>query len=769
MGPLTGIRILDGTEGIAGPMATMYLADFGAEVLKIEPIGGERGRADPGFPLLNRNKAAASFDLGGSELPAPLEALIRGAHLCAFSQPMSWLLGRRLDPGSVHAINPACVYLHVPSFVGSGPDGGLPESAELLAALTGVAASQYSFDDVPVDPVIPHLLYGQAIWAAGCASAALFERNRSGHGQLVTVGGIHGWLMTMTGSVTRRPGAPVVHPAGGPGGPVPFYRLYECADGEWLFLAGLTPAFQAAAFGALGIIEELLADPRLGGELIASALPENAPWVIERVKAAFRTRPRSEWLRVIAEAGCPCGPVWDRQTWFDHPQVAALGMRVAMDDPARGVVEMPGLPLNLAESPAELRWAAPPLPDAATATVPVWDALPRAQEPAPAAAGPLAGIRVLDLGSIIAGTYAATLLRALGADVVKVESPTGDNLRNFGPTFFGFNLGKRSLVLDLSRTEGRDAFYQLVRTADVVVDNYRPGVLERLQADYPSLRALNPRIICVSVTGYGGVGPLGSVPGFDLLLQAASGMMRAQGGDSDPVFYLLPVNDVASAATAALGAVLALLYRENSGYGQRVTTSLAAQSVMMQCRELVRYEGRPPARTGGRDYPGPGAFDRLYPVRDGWIRLQAVDRQQRAAVLGALGLPPETPDDGPAAEAALGQSLAALGREDAVSRLSSAGCVAAPVRTIAEVTEHPLFAEERVVRRLTLADSSEVYAAGDYVRFGRTQAPPALFVPGLGEHSIEVLDERGFAPDAVTQLLETAVTAQGGPLLLPLP
>src|SRR5205823_14754793 len=116
----------------------------------------------------------------------------------------------------------------------------------------------------------------------------------------------------------------------------------------------------------------------------------------------------------------------------------------------------------------------------------------------------------------------------------------------YGPTFIGYNLGKRSLVLDLRREQGRAAFYRLVERADVVIDNYRPGVLERLKVDYTSLRRVNPRIISVSVTGFGELGPLRNEPGFDPVLQAMSGMMQAQGCGDDPVFFTLPVNDVAS-------------------------------------------------------------------------------------------------------------------------------------------------------------------------------------------------------------------------------
>ena len=763
---LNQVRVLDCSEGTAGPMAAMYLADFGADVVKVEPPRGDRARSNPGFPLWNRSKRGIVLDWNATAADRQrLREFLRGADVCVFSQPLGELEQLGFDPVAVEALNPRIVYLHTPAFSVHGPGAWLPESVELAAAEAGVSASQYSREDVPVDPVIPHVLYGQAIWAAACAVATLCEREDSGFGQSATVGGIHGWAVTMTGSITRRPGAVVVHPPGGPSGPIPFYRLYQCQDGKWLFLAGLTQAFHTQAFAALGVLEEVIVDARLGGELMAVALPENAPWVIEIVGRAFRTRPRDEWVRALREAGCPSGPVWDRSAWFDHEQVAAIGMRVSLDDPDRGRVDMPGIPLNLTGSPARVKAPAPVLGQHDGSADP-WPPQPSPAGRPQGAAGPLAALKVLDLGSIIAGTYAGSLLASLGADVIKLESLSGDNLRAFGPTFFGYNLGKRSLSMDLRSAAGRAAFYRLVRTADIVVDNYRPGVLERLRIDYASLAGINPRVICVSVTGYGEGGPLGAEPGFDPLLQAASGMMQAQGGESDPVFYALPVNDVASAATAALGAVLALYHRQRTGEGQRVWTSLAAQSLMMQSAEVIRFVGRRPARSGGLDFPGPSPYDRLYAVSDGWIRLQASNPGALKGLVDCGLLTVEELAAGEA-EAVLKIRLRSLDRLQAVERLRRALVPASPVRTLAEVVVHPQFRSERVVQEIHMADGSAVYATGAFAAFSRTQAPLASSVPGLGEHSREVLEEWGFTSGEVTNLVVKRVVHEGQPLQMP--
>ena len=223
--------------------------------------------------------------------------------------------------------------------------------------------------------------------------------------------------------------------------------------------------------------------------------------------------------------------------------------------------------------------------------------------------------------------------------MIKVEPPEGDSFRVPG---FHFNRGQRSLAINLRATAGHDAFLRLVAASDVVIDNYRPGVLEHLGIDYDSLAAVKPGIITVSVTGFGAVGPMAGRPGFDPILQAMSGMMAAQGGDSDPVFFTLAVDDVTAACFSVLGTCAALYHRMTGGGGQCVTTSLAAVAAFMQCGELIEYAGRPAAPVGGRDYQGPSPLRRYYRTADGWIRLSLNSAEQAGALLDWAGRPRRT-------------------------------------------------------------------------------------------------------------------------------
>jgi crotonobetainyl-CoA:carnitine CoA-transferase CaiB-like acyl-CoA transferase len=765
--PLDGIRVVDTTTGIAGPMATMFLADFGADVVKVEPPDGDPARANPGFAMWNRNKRSVMADVAEAEGRSRLEDLLRGADIAVFGETSDVLTAKGLDPESVQALNPRLIYLHTPPFDGQGPTpwAGDHESAALLAAETGIAAGQYAFEEIPIESVYPHALYGQAIWAAGAATAALIEREGSGQGQTVTVGGLHGMMMTMTGQLTVVPSlAGNRKTGGGPGGPVPWYRLYECADGEWIFLACLTPKFYMKAFEVLDVFD-MLTDERLAGEPAMMMTPDNIDWVLARLRAALKSRTRADWMERLNSAGCPTAYAGRREDWLADPQSVATGMRLELADPERGAVVMPGLSLNLTKTPGAVTSPAPTL--GADNALEAWS--PQSNAPAAATGetktGPLAGRRILDLGTIIAGTYAGSLLAELGADVIKVEALTGDPLRSYGPTFVGYNKGKRGLAIDLRSETGREAFYGLVKRADAVVDNYRPGVLGRLGIDYDSLIKVNPGIITASVTGFGEGGPDDDKPGMDPMLQAMSGMMHAQGGDSEPVFFTLPVNDVSSASMATLGILLSIFHRQRTGEGQRVWTSLAGQSAMMQAGELVDYPGRPPAPLGGRDFQGASALDRFYETSDGWLRIEAsggdLPSLRDAGLLGTNAVE----DDDKIAKR-LGAALKALTQIEALRRLADAGVPAAAARPIASLPTAGEFEGTEVSHFHQPETGEPFWTAGRYARFSRTERADSMFPPGLGEHTRAALAEAGLEADAIDQMLRDGIVVESGPFSL---
>ena len=242
-------------------------------------------------------------------------------------------------------------------------------------------------------------------------------------------------------------------------------------------------------------------------------------------------------------------------------------------------------------------------------------------------AGPLSGIKVLDLSAYIAGPYGCSLLADQGADVVKVEPPGGDNLRQYPSTlagenraFLGVNRSKQGLVLDLKQDDDRTVLFDLVDQADILVHNFRPGVPERLGIGHDALAARNPRLIYCAVTGYGEEGPLRARAGYDQVLQAMTGMCVLQGPPGTPeITYGSPV-DYYAAALVAAGVASALFERERSGIGQYVGVSLLRSALTMQSARLIRAEGEDPGIS--RDMRS-GGITGLHPTAGGHLYLSA--------------------------------------------------------------------------------------------------------------------------------------------------
>ena len=758
-GALPGIRVVDLSTGIAGPAAAMFLADFGADVIKVEPPEGDPGRSGPGFPMWNRNKRGMVVDAGTPAGVARLAGLLAGADVCISGGDDGSRLPAAATPEAACAANPGLVYLSVPPYLDTVPWPGGRESAALLHAYCGLALRQNSFTGSPIDPAFAYVLYAQAVWAGAAAMAALLERERSGHGQVVTVGGVHGTMITSTSALMIDLTAPERKAANGPGGPSPLYTRYRCSDGQWVFLATLLPKFQRQALDVLGLAD-LLTDERVGGELENMLLPGNRDWIRARFIETFASRPSQDWIAILHEADVPVGPLYQQGDWLDSEPLAAIGMRAEVDDPDRGRVVMPANPIKMTGTPATVRTPAPQLGQHDRDDL--WAPRPVPAGPAPGAGPALAGLRVLDLGAVLAGPYAGTLLAELGADVIKVEIPAGDSWRDRGMLYIR---GQRGLAIDLRSAAGRAAFFRLVQTADVVLDNYRAGVLKRLQIDYPRLAEVQPGIVSVSITGFGEDSPFAAEPAFDPILQARSGMMTAQGGDSEPVLNTVAVNDVVTAATSVLAALLAVFSQRRTGRGQHASVALAATSAYAQSEELVQLQGRPPAHVGGRDFPGPGGLDRSYQTADGWVRLQA-DPVTGPAQLRAAGLidgaEPATDDEWTGRLAA---ALAPLQRDDAVRRLADAGIPAVPARGLLELAQDPDYTAFEVFTTLERGDLGPTLAPSRYAAFSRTRQDRLLLAPGVGEHSTEVLFEAGLTEDEIAALIESGAVRQGHPIV----
>lgn len=751
MSALAGLRALDLSTGVAGPVVGMILGDFGADVVKIDSPTPDPASDRPGYAVWNRNKRSVLVDPERADDLQWLAAAVRGADVCILGD------GARLDDWGADVAraareNGALVVVSLPAYL---PDftpwvGG--ESHGLLAAAGGQATRQSSTAGGPIESMSPHLLYIHGIWAATCAVSALVERTISGRGQTVTVSGIQAVLEATVNALSTDPTLPDASTTVGPAGRHPTYRHFACADGSWISVGALGPKFESTLLRALDLTE-VLEDPRIGGVTARMSLPENLGWCNALISAAFAARPRAELLELITGLGIPCGPVSSREEWFDSEQIAAIGMRVEVLDPARGPVQMPGVPIVLTRSPGEVRRHAP-RPGEHDGMTP-WPAkAPVDPERTRFVPGPLAGFRVVNMGTFVASPYAGLLLSELGADVVKVEPYTGDPFRVSGYTF---NRGMRSIAMDLSAPEGRSALHRLAATCDVVMDAMRPGVSAKLGFDYESLVAHRPDIITMSLSAYGEGGPLSTRPGVDMVIQAESGMMSSWGGDGIPISNTIAINDVATAALSALTCVLALHHRQVTGEGQRTWDSLAGTSVLLQMEDMVRFAGREPAPVGQPDLRGLRPLQSYLEAKDGWIYIDvpacddgAVERLRETGLLGSA-------DDA----SALGDAVGRTSVEEALELLVRARVPSTRARRVSEVLRDPRLLEAEAFHIRRSDDGHPFMMTGRYAGFSRTQRRGPMMPPGAGEHSRQVLAEAGLEPTEIDTLIAGEIVFEG--------
>ncbi|MBI1816283.1 MAG: CoA transferase [Deltaproteobacteria bacterium] len=745
LGALHGIRIVECAQDIAGPYAAMLLAEQGADVIKIEPPGGDRARALPGFHVWNRSKRNVVADLATDGGRARLHTLCDHADVLITD---SLSQSGALSYDALAARNPALIQCWMPPYGGRGPDADALVSDDLVAARSGLLASQWGYREGPVFITLPVASYGTAMLAAGAVCAALNARNRTGRGQSIEVSWLAGAFAMQTGSIVAHPALlRVMGLVRDPQGVIPVYRLFKASD-DWLFIACGNPTF----FNKMCLVferPELVSDPRFDG----------APWVIapaywaeikQLIQSIVATKPRAEWLRLLDEADIPCAPVLTRSDFIDDPQVAHLGMRQEIDDSQLGRTIQMGVPVNLRDTPGAIQCAAPRLLDAVISDQ--WKVTRQTPPPIrntpsairPEATGPLAGTLVLDFTNYIAGPSAAMVLALAGADVIKIEAPSGDPFRAFGFGFFGWNQGKRGVALDFSKPESRATVYDLVRRADVLVENLRPGATQRLGIDYETIAAINPRLIYGSITAFGSSGPRGQEAGFDPLLQARSGVMAAQGGHGgDPVFLACAACDYAVGLLAAFGVMAALYTRERTGRGQLVETSLAQAAMAAQSGEFVYYDGRPDMEHGGRDLIGRHPLRRAYQCADGWIFVSATATHwpaMRAAVAAACRTDDPT---GEPADGATGTQLAAIlagrDRDQVLAQLAAVGVPAAPVLGVADLFDDQQILANNLLHTGTAANWGEFQQTGTLVHYAATPVTIARIAPQRGEHNEEIL------------------------------
>ncbi len=373
---------------------------------------------------------------------------------------------------------------------------------------------------------------------------------------------------------------------------------------------------------------------------------------------------------------------------------------------------------------------------------------------------PLADVRVLDFTRVLAGPLASALLADLGADVVKVEPPQGDDYRSIGPMragesalFSAMNRNKRGIVLDLKSPAAREVVRRLAAGADLVFENFRPGVADRLGIGAAALREVNPKLVFVSISGFGQTGPLAQRPAYDIVVQAMSGLMEATGDPAGPPTLVgEAVSDVGAGLWASWAALAALHDARATGRGRHVDVAMLDTTLAFLATATARYlfTGEPARRVGNR-HPLSAPFG-VYRARDGHFAVAVLNEKLFAAFAAVIGRPEFTADPRfasddqrlrhePVLRDAIETWAARHSADDAVQAMEAAGVPAAPIRNVAEAYASPHAEARALLRAVDHPRIEGLRVPVQPVKFGSADAAVPRRAPALGEHTAAVLAE----------------------------
>ena len=790
-GACAGIRVLDCSGGDAGSLATMVLADFGADVIVVERPGVDR---TPAELLLHRGKRSIVLDLDDATDREELQRLAPGFDVVIDDR------GLALD--ELAARNPALVTCSVTGFGTSGPFAAVPADDALVMAKAGILRDQPGWEQDGKRPIYrscPDGTYFAGMLAAQGILAALRARDLTGRGQHVDTSMLLAitcrqnpqvrWLLR-EGEALPLDKAASTEIVPDAINPLAHHRdprevtltgmLVQCADGRWIMHSLSEPHFFPAWIEAIGF-GWIWDDDRFKG----------APWqfpdddakveLVTSLQARMKEKTSAEWIELYLANGNVCADVIQTtQQALQHPQLAATDNLVELDDPRVGTMVQIGPLAKIAGAPGAVRGPAP-VPGAHNAEVRAAAVTPvrvHASDPR-LLRGPLDGITVVEAGYYYATPFASALLAELGARVIKIEPVAGDPYRLLGRgggdpvTALGHNnmvramQGKESIALNLKDPRGREIIHRLVADADLFVHSFRGKVPEALGIDEATLRAINPKLVYQYAASYGSTGPHAGQPAIDPVIAAFAGQTAHQTGDGNPPLRESGADPVA-AAGHAVAMLLGLVAAQRTGEGQSVESSMIVSNIYLNYEDALAYDGKPRRLPVDSRQLGTGPTHRLYecaPSSDDaprlphgnpdprWIMLVADDDATRARLADVLGTTDLSIDG-------LSAAFLTRGAHEWESRLLGAGvgCV------VADAASHFAFlyedAHAQAIGMMTTAEHPSL--GGRYHRYAPvltfSDTPSlALAFCDLGEHSRALLAEHGYDEAAIDALAAEGV------------
>jgi len=802
-----GVRIVDLTQGMAGPLAAMILCDFGAEVIRVEPPDPDPMWSHPAYLLWNRGKKSVAIEFGTERGQAQLDQLIADADVLieSFRPGEADALGF----GYAHAarLNPKLVYCSISAFGQDGPYKNLKACDGIVNAKSGRMHDQVGWNPLrPNYRAVNDTSYHTAMFTVQGILAGLRVLWTTGEGQRIDTSLLRGttapnnpWRRFAGQSlpVDRYPGEATAadvlkgelvpdRKETDPYKANPSMLCLPCKDGRWIMHAHLQYNLFRAWIHAIGF-DWIWDDPRYKGAPNQFESDQDRIDLNLAIRARFGEKTAHEWIEIYQQHPDCAGEIMQTtQEALRHPQFVHNGHLIELQDPRVGTMAMIGPFAKMSETPAIIESPAP-FPGQHTAEVlsqpPRVRRYDTALRPGPKPSGPLEGVVMLELASWLAAPFAGALLADLGATVIKVEPLSGDPFRKMitNENFIRATQGKQSIAVDLKSPEGREILHALVARADVLMHNYRPGVPERLGLGYEALKVVNPGLVYVYAASYGSTGPHSARAAFNPTMGAFCGNSVFQSGEgNDPIGDQSP--DPISGSGVATGIMLGLAAKWRTGKGQYIETTMMNSIVMCNSDDAMIYEGKPSRRHPDRHQLGLEATYRLYETKAGWIFLAASTDAEFSTFCSTAGCEELSRDPRMGTMAGrydgredLGAALELVFRERTADEwedlLTGVGvaCVRADrqgyrrflyedphttsTRFMVE-TAHPAFSDN--------APGGRYWRNGPVLDFSETPCPEGLPFADLGEHTSAILAGLGYSVDSIKELAEHGVIAGAG-------
>lgn len=805
-GPCDGILVLDFSWGMAGGLATAVLADFGSEVIKVEPPDGDPFRSAPAWLAWNRGKKSIVLDLKTNEGRSRAHRLTEQADVVleAFRPGVAHRLG--IDYSTLSGINPRVVYASISGWGQQGPLSQVAGYEGVVAAKSGRMAS-FEGQLNRAGPAYAAVQVGT--WAASQAAvrgilAALRARDTNGHGHWVRTSILQNMIpYDLAGLIMRQLSRsdPERFPPDSLGAqlrlPMLQYIPVRTKDGRWLQHANLMDRLFRSYLKAIGL-----------GWVFEEELFKNAPSMNHESREALRElilnkmqeRTLDEWMAIyMADGNIAAEPFQYATDGMKHDQFVHNGHAVEIADPRVRRLTTPGLLAHLSDTPGEVGG---PAPDLGQHTAEILDRISPKRDRNPDtsertnadAVGAVTGrplldrITVLDFSMVIAGPYGAAMLADMGARVIKIDAtPEREQTISIGGGMVPLNLknyaGKEAIQVNLQTPEGQKIVHQLIARADVLLHNFRPGVPQRLTIDWDTCRQINSRLIHVYVGAYGSTGPHSRRPGAHPIPGALFGGALRQAGRANPPPSEQPMDleqikemsrllmraneanpDPNTSQAVATSIMLALFARARSDRGQAIEVTMLQGNAWANADDAYDYQGRPAVRLPDEQCYGLNALYRLYPASEGWVFLACVFDHEWQFFCRAVNRPDLLTDPRFATAQArtandielaseIGAIFAARAADIWEQLLTSAdvACVRADIDTGAFLEEHP----QAAANRMTVQVESPRF--GRYLRHGAVVdsfGVPVELEHGSfpGEHTVRVMRELGYSESQIGEL-----------------